>query len=414
MPQWSVIKTYLLGLASTTSPSSQIISMIWQDYLLAKQQKRRDLNLWRERHEVRSAQSVQINRNGKIFLNFSSNDYLGLAADPRLAEASNAGAKEWGTGSGASHLVSGHQTPHHLLEQELAEFVEAEDALLFSTGYMANLALPSAFLKRGDLILQDKLNHASLVDSGMLCQAAFKRYAHGNLSAARKILSSSTAKMKMLSVDSVFSMDGDMADLPKLTKLTKQHDCLLVVDEAHGFGVLGETGAGALEHFGLRPTDNILMMGTLGKALGSFGAFVAGDKVYIDELKQAARTYIYTTALPATAVEATREALKIVKTERWRRRHLLELVHQFREAALEAGIPIMESKTPIQPIVLGKESAALDISEKLETQNIWAPAIRPPTVPKSTSRLRVCFSTSHSFRNIDQLVKALTLFCIEK
>ena len=388
--------------------------MVWQKTLEAKQKKRREMNLWRERHEIRSAQSVQINRNGKIFLNFSSNDYLGLAADPRLAEASSLGAKSWGTGSGASHLISGHQTPHQRLEQELAEFVGAEDALLFSTGYMANLAIPTAFLQRGDVLLQDKLNHASLVDSGVLCRASFKRYPHGDLKTAEKALSTSTAKMKMLSVDSVFSMDGDIADLPELAQLTKKYDCLLVVDEAHGFGVLGDNGAGALEHFGLRPTNNILMMGTLGKALGSFGAFVAGDKIYIDELKQNARTYIYTTALPATVVGATREALKIIKTEKWRRRHLHKLAHHFKEAARGAGIATTESNTPIQPILVGSESAALKISEQLESQNIWAPAIRPPTVEKGASRLRVCFSSSHTFRHIDQLVKALSLFGMGK
>ena len=218
----------------------------------------------------------------------------------------------------------------------------------------------------------------------------------------------------MLSVDSVFSMDGDIADLPELAQLTKKHDCLLVVDEAHGFGVLGDSGAGALEHFGLKPAGNILMMGTLGKALGSFGAFVAGDKIFIEELKQNARTYIYTTALPATVVEASREALKIIHSEKWRRQHLEKLVHHFRTSALEAGIPIMDSETPIQPILLGSESAALAASAQLESQNIWAPAIRPPTVENDRSRLRLSLSSSHSFRNLDQVVKALSLFKFEK
>ena len=384
--------------------------MVWKQHILDKQQERRDSNLWRERHEIRSPQTVQINRGGKIFLNFSSNDYLGLACEPKLLEASSTAGKTWGVGTGASHLVSGHQTIHQQLENELAAFVGAEDALLFSTGYMANLALPTTFLKKGDLLLQDKLNHASLVDSGILCRAKFGRYPHGDLQTAEAALAEPKYNMKMLSVDSVFSMDGDIADLPALSELTAKHNALLVVDEAHGLGVLGENGGGALEHFGMKPTGHILMMGTLGKALGGFGAFVAGDKIFIEELKQQARPYIYTTALPATVIATTIEALKFLKNEKWRRPHLHELIHYFNQAVAGTGIPVTGSTTPIQPIILGSETAALKLSAELETQNIWAPAIRPPSVEAGASRLRISLSSSHTFRHVDKLVKALDLF----
>ena len=387
--------------------------MLWQNELLAGQRQRRDKHLWRSRSEVTSPQSVRIQRNSKEFLNFSSNDYLGLANDPRLIAASANAAQNWGTGTGASHLVSGHQTPHHLLEQELAEHCGTDSALLFSNGYMANLAIPASFLGRGDLLLQDKLNHASLIDSASLCRAEFKRFPHANYEKAQAILSESGAARKILSTDSVFSMDGDIADLPRLLEVCQANDALLVVDEAHGFGVLGEKGSGAIEYLGLGGNSSILMMGTLGKALGSFGAFIAGSQIYIDELKQKARTYTYTTALPATVVEATRAALKVVKEEPQRREHLRELVRYFREVANQAGLSLMDSESHIQPVLLGSETNALLMSEHLEKQQIWVPAIRPPTVPKGTARLRICFSYNHKLSDIDQLVESLSLFSFE-
>ena len=388
--------------------------MPWHAQLIQEQQRRREKNLWRTRHEINSLQSTRVRRivggESQEYLNFSSNDYLGLASDPRLAEASAKAANVWGTGSGASHLVSGHQTPHHLLEQELADFVGAESALLFSTGYMANLAIPAAFLGRGDLLLQDKLNHASLIDSSMLCRANLKRYPHADYDRALSALTESSANRKLLSTDAVFSMDGDMADLRKLSDICDTTNTLLVADDAHGFGVLGKHNAsrGSLDKQGLKPTGNILMMGTLGKALGSFGAFIAGDEVFIEQLKQTARTYIYTTALPATVVAATRVALQIIKDEYWRRSHLTELIHYFRTSAASLGLTLMDSQSAIQPLIIGEDAEALKVSEKLEQNRIWVPAIRPPTVPVGTARLRICLSSAHSTDDIDQLIDALT------
>lgn len=387
--------------------------MPWQDQLVAEHQKRRENNLWRTRYEVGSPQSVEIRREGKSFLNFTSNDYLGLAGHPRLAEASALAARKWGAGTGASHLVSGHQSPHHALEEELAEFVGAEDALLFSTGYMANLAIPTAFLDRGDLLVQDKLNHASLIDSGLLGRADFKRFRHCDTKHAEKLLVDSKARRNMISTDGVFSMDGNIAPLAELNALAKDHDALLVVDDAHGFGTLGRNGRGSTNLSGLKIKDNLIMMGTLGKALGSFGAFVAGDRIYIDHLKQSARSYIYTTALPATVVEATRAALRLTKEAAQERQHLKNLIAYFRKEATTLRLPLMDSETAIQPLLLGSESAALAASKQLEKDGIWVTAIRPPTVPKGTARLRICLSSNHDFNHINQLIESLTSITIE-
>ena len=385
--------------------------MPWRESLALEQKQRKDNHLWRSRELLDSAQSLEVERHGKRYLNFCSNDYLGLANHPKLAEAAQQAARHWGTGTGASHLVCGHQQPHHQLEQELADFVGAEKAILFSTGYMANLAVPQSLLRRGDLLLQDKLNHASLIDAARLCRADFKRYRHNDIEHARQLISSNDfsdkTKRRLITTDSVFSMDGDIAPIDKLDQLAKESESVLLIDDAHGFGVLGQ-GKGSYAHFGLKPEQHRLMLGTLGKALGSFGAFVAGDAIYIDQIIQLGRTYTYTTALPASVAEATRCALAEVKADSSLRDQLFESIDYLRSGIHEIGLDLMPSDTPIQPILIGDEAIALEASRVLEEQGIWVSAIRPPTVPKGSARLRITLSANHSKAHLDSLLNALS------
>lgn len=381
--------------------------MPWRQSLALQQQQRRDQQLWRSRAQLSSAQSVEVLREGKTYLNFCSNDYLGLANHPAMVEASIAATKQWGTGSGASHLVCGHQDSHHHLEIELAEFLGAEKVLLFSTGYMANLALPQCFLGRHDLLIQDKLNHASLLDSAKLCRADFKRYNHADTEQLDGLLSASSAERTLISSDSVFSMDGDIAPVAALDQLAKKHGAVLLIDDAHGFGTLGPNGQGSYSESDLTPTGHRLMLGTLGKALGSFGAFVAGDSVYIDQLEQHARTYTYTTALPASVAEASRAALRIVNAEPQRRERLNDAIRYLRSGMSKLNLALMPSQTAIQPIVFGDQSATLEASQILDDEGIWVSAIRPPTVAKGSSRLRITLSADHSREHLDRLLNAL-------
>lgn len=381
--------------------------MPWRQALTDDHHKRREKKLWRSRQQLESPQAIEVSRNGKRCINFCSNDYLGLASHPELIQASTLAVQKWGVGSGASHLVCGHQTSHHQLELELAEFVGAEKAIFFSTGYMANLAIPQSFLRRGDLLLQDKLNHASLIDSAGLCRAEFKRYRHNDLQHAQDLLDNSQAERKLISTDAVFSMDGDQAPLAKLGTLAEKFSTVLLIDDAHGFGVLGQRGSGSYEAANLKPNEHRLMLGTLGKAAGSFGAFVAGDTPYIEHLEQYARTYIYTTALPAPVAEASRAALRIIQRENWRREKLSELINLFRPGIEQLGLDLMESSTPIQPIILGDESRALQASKILEGRNIWVSAIRPPTVPAGSARLRITLSAAHEKNHLNALFEGL-------
>jgi len=344
---------------------------------------------------------------GREVVNFCSNDYLGLARDPRLAEAFAAAAREFGTGSGASHLVSGHHPAHHALEEVLAEHTRRERALLFSTGYMANLGLACALAGRGDTVLEDRLNHASLLDAGLLSGARFSRFPHADVGALSRRLGRPGGGRKLVLTDGVFSMDGDIAPLPALAGACARHGALLAVDDAHGLGVLGATGGGTLEHFGLGSTEVPLLVGTLGKAFGCFGAFVAGDRDWIELLLQRARTYIYTTALPPAVAAATRAAVEVARAEPWRRERLDALVGRFRSRAGAAGLPLAESCTPIQPLLLGEPAAAVRASEALLERGFLVAAIRPPTVPQGTSRLRVTLSAIHEEADVDRLVEVL-------
>jgi 8-amino-7-oxononanoate synthase len=344
---------------------------------------------------------------GRPVLAFCSNDYLGLANHPELLAAFKSGAESYGVGGGAAHLVNGHSRAHHALEEELAAFTGRERALLFSTGYMANLGVAQALLGRGDTVLEDRLNHASLLDAGLLSGARFSRYTHADVLDLQVRLAGRREGECLVLTDGVFSMDGDLAPLGDLAELAGRHDAWLMVDDAHGLGVLGAGRRGSLEHCGLGPRDVPILMGTLGKALGTAGAFVAGSAELIEFLIQSARTYIYTTAQPPAAAEATRASLRIVEREPERRAQLMDLVHRFRTGAAELGLSLMDSSTPIQPIVIGEATAAVALSESLLERGLLVPAIRPPTVPKDPARLRVTLSAAHSHAQVDRLLETL-------
>jgi 8-amino-7-oxononanoate synthase len=358
--------------------------------------------------DARAPGGVRVTVEGRECLSFCSNDYLGLADHPRIVTAFCGAARRWGVGSGASHLVSGHDAEHHALEEELAGFVARPRALLFSTGYMANLAVASVLVGRGDHVLEDRLNHASLLDAGLASGARFSRYAHGDVATLRRKLAAIGATARTLVMtDGVFSMDGDIAPLREIAAASQETDAQLLVDDAHGFGVLGATGAGAVEDAGLGVDDVPVLMCTLGKAVGTFGAFVAGSPVLIESLLQRARTYIYTTALPPAVAAATRESLRVMRDEPWRRSRVLEHAARFRAGLADLGLRSLPSRTPIQPVLIGDEAAAVAASSALFEQGFWVPAIRPPTVPVGTSRLRFTFSASHTEAQVEQLLAAL-------
>lgn len=369
--------------------------------------EREQASLYRRRQVLESSQGVEVRLDGRSYLNFSSNDYLGLASHPQVIEAMVEGAHRWGAGSGAAHLVTGHSVPHHALEEELAAFTARPRALLFSTGYMANLGVVSTLLRRGDTVFEDRLNHASLIDAGILSRARFQRYHHADTGDLLTRLHSSESGSRMVVTDGVFSMDGDLAPLPALVEVCQQADAWLMVDDAHGLGTIGATGRGSLEVFNLDNAAVPILVGTLGKAFGTFGAFVAGSESLIESLIQQARSYVYTTALPPAVAEATRASLRLVQTEGWRREKLQTLVKRFRQGASELGLPLMDSFTPIQPLLLGDAKQALGVSQRLREQGFLISAIRPPTVPEGTARLRITFSALHEEEHVDRLLTAL-------
>jgi len=367
---------------------------------------RKEQGLYRRRHVIDGPQGVLLRRDGRELLSFCSNDYLGLANHPQVAEAMRAGVSRYGVGSGAAHLISGHSVAHHALEDELAGLLGAERALLFSTGYMANLGVLSALLGRGDTLLQDKLNHASLIDGAAQSGARLRRYRHADMEGLGEQLGRA-AGARLIATDGVFSMDGDLAPLREMAVLARQHDAALMVDDAHGFGVLGKQGAGSVKAAGLGFEEVPIYMATLGKALGVAGAFVAGSDDLIETLIQRARSYVYTTAMPAALAEATRTSLRIMAEEYWRRDHLRTLVNRFRAGAQALGLQLVDSPTPIQPLILGDAQTALDWSEALLAQDILVTAIRPPTVPQGAARLRVTLSALHQAEHVDRLLDAL-------
>ena len=362
--------------------------------------------LRRVRRVLASPQRARVTVDGHDYVAFCSNDYLGLAADPRLAAAAREGVDRYGVGGGASHLILGHGTAHHELEEALAQFVRLPRALLFSTGYMANMGVVSALTGRGDAVFADKLNHASLNDAALVSRAAFKRYAHNDLDALARLLATTTARRRLVVTDAVFSMDGDIAPVAALLELCERHDAYLFIDDAHGFGVLGEAGRGTLEHFGIT-SDRIIYMATLGKAAGVAGAFVAGDETLIETLIQSARTYIYTTATPPLLAHALLASLQIIAQEEWRRERLRTLIAQLRDGLAASPWQLMPSETPIQPLLVGGNDAALALSARLAATGLLVPAIRPPTVPQGTARLRISLSADHEAADVARLVAAL-------
>jgi len=344
---------------------------------------------------------------GQPLLAFCSNDYLGLANHPALSEALCAGARQWGTGSGASHLVSGHLRPHQDLEEALARFVGREAALAFTTGYMANLGIIPSLVGRGDAVFADRLNHASLIDAVQLSRADHQRYPHSDVAALAQLLSASTAKRKLIVTDAVFSMDGDLAPLADLLALAEAHDAWLVVDDAHGFGVLGPQGRGSAAHCGLPPAPRLIVMGTLGKAAGVGGAFVAGDARVIDWLLQRARTHIFTTAAPPALACALMKSLELIATGDARRTHLGALIARLRTGCANLPWPLLPSDTAIQPLIIGDNHETLRLADALRAKGVWVPAIRPPTVPAGQARLRITLSATHTLAQVDTLCQAL-------
>ena len=365
--------------------------------------------LRRSRRTLDSPQSAHLTVDGKHYVAFCSNDYLGLANHPALIAAAQAGAAAYGVGAGASHLLLGHARAHEELEDALAAFVGLPRALLFSTGYMANLAVVTALLGREDAVFADRLNHASLNDACLLARAQFKRYTHNDLEQLERLLVTTKARRKLIVADAVFSMDGDIAPVPQLLALAERHNAWLLLDDAHGFGVLGAGGRGVLEHFAVRH-PRIMYMATLGKAAGVFGAFVAGDEALIETLMQRARTYIYTTAMPPLLACAVSKSLQLIMAGAPLRKQLSENIIQLKQMVtlhLPQGGQLLPSSTAIQPLVIGENRAATAMADRLAARGVLVPAIRPPTVPQGTARLRISLSASHTPDDVRALVDAL-------
>ena len=381
--------------------------------LAAQLQELATTGLTRRRRVLESPCGRLATVDGKKVLNFASNDYLGLASNRDIAQAMADGALQWGAGSGASHLVSGHLAPHEKLEQEIAAFTDFPRALTFSTGYLANLAVTptlAAAYGRGAAVFADKLNHASLIDAMQLAKANgadVQRYPHNDMAALGKMLAACSAACKIIVTDAVFSMDGDLAPLPLLHALAERYDAWLVIDDAHGFGVLGAQGKGCLAHFNLPVSSRILLMGTLGKAAGVGGAFVAGSETAIEYLLQKSRSYIFTTAAPPAVACALVKSLEIIRHGDALRASLFARIGQLRDGL--AGLPwqLLPSPTAIQPLIVGDNEAALKLANALWERGLWVPAIRPPTVPKGTARLRISVSAAHSEADIASLIGAL-------
>lgn len=377
----------------------------WEQRWRGALAERQAQGLYRRPRLLERRDGVHARLEGRDCLVFCSNDYLGLADHPVISAALAQAASEVGTGSGAAHLISGHHREHEALEAELADWLGRPRALLFSTGYMANMGVINALAEPGDTVYEDVLNHASLLDGGWLSRGRMQRYAHGDVAALDAALAQTSGRA-LIATDAVFSMDGDLAPLPALAELAARRDALLVVDDAHGFGVLGN-GPGSVAHFGLTPDQVPVYIGTLGKALGTFGAFVAGSDTLIDYLIQRARTYIYTTAPPPALAAATRAALGLARQDTWRREHLVDLVARFRDGARRLGLPLMASDTPIQPLWVGDAARAMALGAALLEAGYWVTPIRPPTVPPGTARLRITLTAAHTPGQVEGLLGAL-------
>ena len=388
------------------------MNMSFNKKLKTRLQNLQQQQLYRSRRLVETPQGVTLNIKGKELINFCSNDYLGLANHPDVRQAFKKAVDDYGVGSGASQLVTGHQKPHHALEEELADFLGRDRVLVFSTGYMANLGVLSALSERKDEIIEDKLNHASLIDAALLSRAELTRFTHKDYLSLDIRLAQSKAKTKFVVSDGVFSMDGDKADLITLINVTQKNNAVLMIDDAHGIGVLGKKGCGIIEELDVSQSDLPILVGTFGKAFGTFGAFVAGSEALIENLINFSRSYIYTTAMPAAVAEATRMSLKMIKQSEGLREKLQQRITQFRKGCDELDIPIAVAAeygqhSAIQPLIVGAADKAVKLSQALQREGILISAIRPPTVPQNTSRLRITFSANHTAEHIEHLLSAL-------
>ena len=391
----------------------------WLDEFPARVAELDQHHLRRQRRVVTPESGARLCVNGHSMLAFCSNDYLGLATHPALVQAACDAAQAYGVGSGGSPLVSGHSAANAALEQELAAFVGLARALYFYAGYATNIGIIPALVGAGDAIFSDALNHACLIDGARLSRAQIHCYAHADLAALARELAQSSAPRKLVMTDAVFSMDGDSADITGLLALCEQHDALLLLDDAHGFGVLGPQGRGSLAAAGLigpKASRRVLYMATLGKAAGVAGAFVAGDDALVEWLLQKTRSYIFATAAPALLASALRTSLQLIEREDWRRTHLQHLITRLRNgltAGLQgSGWQLSNSQTAIQPLLIGRNDEALAVMDGLRLRGIWVPAIRPPTVPEGTARLRIALSAAHTEADVDQLIEAL--MCLAK
>lgn len=361
----------------------------------------------RHRHTLHTPQGPEVVIDGKPYLAFASNDYLGLAAHPAVVEACHEGLLRWGVGGGASHLVAGHFQIHEEVEEQLARFIGTESALLFSSGYAANSAVIPALVGRGDAIFADKLNHASLNDGCLLSRATFKRFRHNDIEHLKQLLASTPARSRLIAVDAIYSMDGDEAPLRELLALAHEYDAWLYIDDAHGFGVLGQ-GRGTLAEWALYD-ERVVYLATFGKAAGVAGACVAATQSVIDWLVNSARTYIFSTSQPPALASALKASLKLIEEESWRREQLFELIQQLRNGLSTVFNSLGASRTPIQPLITGSNEEALRFSSRLKEMGIWVPAIRPPTVPEGSARLRFSLSAAHTQTQLRQLIEGILL-----
>lgn len=385
-------------------------SLPWSQQLAKNLADRKTAGRYRQQRTRLGEQGVEVIIDGKQLLSFCSNDYLGLASHPALKKAFIDAVEQDGVGAGAAHLLTGHSQYHQQLEEQLADFMGQQRALLFSSGYQANIGVIDGLMTRGDCILQDKLNHASLLDGGRLSLAEQLRYQHNDMQALqRRLQQSEKAAHRLIVTDGVFSMDGDIAPLPELISLAKQHSTAVMIDDAHGLGVLGKQGRGTVEHYQIEQQNMPIIMGTFGKAFGTAGAFVAADEEVIDTLIQQARSYVYTTAQPAAIAAATLASLRLVQDENWRRDKLQTLIRQFKVGAAELGLKLIDSNTAIQPILVGDDEQAITIGKQLEEKGLLVGVIRPPTVPEGSARLRITLSANHSEQQVKQLLDGLEL-----
>ncbi len=385
-----------------------MLSPAFIDWQQQRLNEHKNADLWRHHVSLQSPQSTKVRCENQTLVNFSSNDYLGLANHPLVLEAATLGLKKFGLGSGASHLICGHSEAHETLQQTIADWLGAEKVILFSSGYMANFALLTTLLEQHDLIVQDKLNHASLIDAGLSSKASMKRFIHNDPQSLAQQLKTQ-ARFKMVVCDGVFSMDGDIAPLPNYLHQLEANS-FIAIDDAHGLGVLGKKGQGTLSHFQLSFNQFPLLMGTFGKAIGTGGAFIATNKVLGEVFEQFARTHIYTTAIPPAIAAATTSSIEIIKSDDARRTRLKNNIQYCQQLAKELELPILLSETAIQPIILGESKLCVSIAKKLREHGFWVGAIRPPTVPKNTARLRLTLSSEHSELQISEcltLIKTL-------